>query len=75
MRQKPNLKKVTSKGTFQMSIVQELLSGLGNLLKQQLITKEEYEASMINVKPITSITLQDDSFEIIDCSTGACPIK
>jgi hypothetical protein len=63
--------------TNEMKTVSFLLSQ-GHGFKQapyETITKEEYEASMINVKPITSITLQDDSFEIIDCSTGACPIK
>jgi ribonucleoside-triphosphate reductase (thioredoxin) len=43
----------------------------------ETITKEEYDKLMINVKPITSITIKES--DIIsgneECESGACPIK
>lgn len=41
----------------------------------ETISKEEYEKDIIGVKPITSIEISEDSFEIIDCLNGSCPIK
>lgn len=41
----------------------------------ETISKEEYEKDIIGVKPITSINIDETAFEVIDCSTGACPIK
>jgi len=41
----------------------------------ETITKEQYEEAVAQVKPITSINIKEDSFEIIDCATGACPVK
>jgi hypothetical protein len=40
------------------------------------ITKEEYEIEIVKVKPIKSIAnIEDSSFEIDDCISGACPVK
>jgi len=41
----------------------------------ETITREQYEKDIANITPITSVTLDDNSFELIDCGTGACPIK
>jgi len=41
----------------------------------ETISKEQYEIDVAKVKPITSVTINEDSFEIIDCAGGACPIK
>lgn len=41
----------------------------------ETISKELYEKDIIGIKPIISVNISEDSFEIIDCSTGACPIK
>ncbi|NDC22746.1 MAG: hypothetical protein EBZ49_01265 [Proteobacteria bacterium] len=41
----------------------------------ETITKEQYEEMLTKVKPITSVEISEDSFELEDCSTGACPIK
>jgi len=41
----------------------------------ETISKETYEKEIVNVRPITSITISEDSFDLLECSTGACPIK
>ena len=41
----------------------------------ETISKEKYEEEIVKVKPITSINISEDSFELMDCATGACPIK
>lgn len=41
----------------------------------QPLTKEEYDIESAKVKPISSINNIQDSFELIDCESGACPIK
>jgi hypothetical protein len=41
----------------------------------ETITKEQYEKDVINVKPINSIDVTEDTFDIMDCDSGACPIK
>lgn len=41
----------------------------------ETITKEQYEKSIVGLKPITSVTISEDSFDVVDCVTGACPIK
>ena len=39
------------------------------------ITKEQYEEMIKNVTPITSVEVNDDTFEISECGAGGCPIK
>lgn len=41
----------------------------------ETITKEEYEEKIKLVKPINSIAYIEDSFEVQECESGACPIK
>jgi len=41
----------------------------------ETITKEKYAELAKDIKPITSINIVEDSFEIDDCASGACPIK
>lgn len=41
----------------------------------ETISKEVYEEMVSKVRPITSVDVSEDSFELEDCSTGACPIK
>jgi ribonucleotide reductase alpha subunit len=42
----------------------------------ETISKEQYEKEISKVKPITSIEVSEDTFEIVDCANGgACPIK
>lgn len=63
--------------TNEMKTVSFLLSQ-GHGFKQapyETITKEQYELDVVNVKPITSININEDSFEIVDCAGGACPVK
>lgn len=61
----------------EMKTVSFLLSQ-GHGFKQapyETITKEQYELSIVNVKPITSININESTFDIEDCATGACPVK
>lgn len=39
------------------------------------ITKERYEELMSQVRPITSVEVDESDFALEECSTGACPIK
>ena len=41
----------------------------------ETISKEKYDELIKNVKPITSINLKEEDFEITDCESGACPIR
>lgn len=41
----------------------------------ETITKEQYDLMVANVKPITSVEVNEDDFELVDCETGVCPIK
>jgi ribonucleoside-triphosphate reductase len=41
----------------------------------ETITKEQYDDMIKNIKQITSIEVKEDEFTIMDCDTGACPIK
>jgi hypothetical protein len=41
----------------------------------ETITKEQYEEMSSKVRPITSVDVTEDSFELEECSTGACPVK
>lgn len=41
----------------------------------ETISKEQYEKDILNIKPIDSININEDSFEIVECEGGACPIK
>jgi hypothetical protein len=63
--------------TNEMKTVSFLLSQ-GHGFKQapyETITKEQYELDIINVKPITSVNVNENTFDIDDCAGGACPIK
>jgi ribonucleotide reductase alpha subunit len=41
----------------------------------ETITKEQYMEMKEKVKPITSIEIKEEDFDLLECSTGACPIK
>lgn len=41
----------------------------------ETITKEKYLEEMAKIKPITSITISEDSFDVQECNTNGCPIK
>lgn len=41
----------------------------------ETITKEQYEDMVSKVRPITSVDVSEDSFELEDCIAGACPVK
>lgn len=41
----------------------------------ETISKEQYEKEIVNIKPITSISISEDTFDLEECNTGACPIK
>lgn len=41
----------------------------------ETITKEEYEERIIGTTPITSVEVSEDSFQVLDCENGSCPIK
>lgn len=62
--------------TNELKTVSFLLSQ-GHGFKQapyETITKEQYEAEIVNIKPITAVSISEDSFEVQECA-GACPIK
>jgi len=41
----------------------------------ETISKERYEELIKNTKPITSITVKETDFDVLECENGACPIK
>jgi len=41
----------------------------------ETITKEHYEDVVSKVRPINSVDVSEDSFELEDCIAGACPVK
>lgn len=41
----------------------------------ETISKEVYEGMKSVVKPITSVEIKEDDFDIVDCASGACPVK
>lgn len=41
----------------------------------ETISKEVYEDMIKNTKPITSISINEDEFDVDECSSGACPVK
>jgi len=41
----------------------------------ETISKEKYEELVKNTKPITSITVKETDFDVLECENGACPIK
>ena len=41
----------------------------------ETISKEEYLILKSKVKPITSVEIKEDEFELQECQSGACPIK
>ena len=45
------------------------------MLLIETISKEKYDELMIGTKQITSIDVNEDDFDILDCESGACPIK
>jgi len=63
--------------TKEMKTVSFLLSS-GHGFKQapyETIDKELYELEVSKVKPISSINITEETFEVMDCAGGACPIK
>jgi hypothetical protein len=41
----------------------------------ETITKEQYEEMASQVRPIISVQIKEDEFDVEDCATGACPVK
>lgn len=41
----------------------------------ETITKEQYEEMKKGTIPITSVEVKADAFDVMDCSSGACPIR
>ena len=41
----------------------------------ETISKETYEKAISKVTPITNIDVNENDFDLVDCSGGACPIK
>jgi hypothetical protein len=41
----------------------------------ETITKKKYEEMIKNIIPITSIKVNENDFDILDCESGSCPIK
>lgn len=41
----------------------------------ETISEEQYLEIISRVKPITSVEVKEDDFQLDDCSSGACPIK
>jgi len=41
----------------------------------ETISKEEYEKAISGVRPITSVEVSEDDFDVEGCEGGACPIK
>lgn len=39
------------------------------------ITKEEYEIEVAKVNPIKNVSTVEEDFELLDCESGACPVK
>ena len=39
------------------------------------ITKEQYEADIVNIIPINEVSIKETDFEVDECLLGACPIK
>jgi len=63
--------------TNEIKTVSFLLSQ-GHGFKQapyETITEEQYNEEILKVRPITSANISEESFELIDCNSGACPIK
>src|SRR6478609_9335807 len=63
--------------TNEMKTASFLLSS-GHGFKQapfETISKETYEKEIIGTRPVRSVTITEDSFDIQECENGACPIK
>ena len=41
----------------------------------ETISKERYDELIVKVRPIHSINVQEDDFDLQDCDNGSCPIK
>jgi hypothetical protein len=41
----------------------------------ETITEEEYNNMASKTKQITSVEIKEDDMEMMDCDSGACPIK
>lgn len=41
----------------------------------ETISKEQYEDMLSKVRPINSVEVNEDAFDIEDCAAGACPVK
>lgn len=74
----PNIKEYLYKHfSNEMKTVSFLLAQ-GHGFKQapyETITKEQYEKDIKDVVPIETANINEQSFELVDCASGACPIK
>lgn len=41
----------------------------------ETITKDQYDDMISKVRPITSVDVKEDEFDLLECAGGACPIK
>lgn len=41
----------------------------------ETISKEKYEELIKNTKPITSVEIKENDFQVLECENGSCPIK
>jgi len=41
----------------------------------ETISEEIYNEMVKDVTPITSVEIKESDFDILDCESGACPIK
>jgi hypothetical protein len=74
----PEIKKYLNKHfTNELKTVSFLLeSGHGFVqAPYETISKEQYEKDIVNIKPLNTTTISEDTFEVDDCATGACPVK
>ena len=41
----------------------------------ETISKDLYEVLIEGIEPITSVSVNEKDFEILDCDNGSCPVK
>lgn len=41
----------------------------------ETISKEVYEQEIKRIKPLTSVIINNNDFDVVDCESGACPVK
>jgi ribonucleotide reductase alpha subunit len=41
----------------------------------ETISKEKYLEEIKNIQPLTSVNLEENDFEVVECEGGSCPIK